>query len=98
MGLVFTQLRLRRIKMKPRDLKLGDLCQIHPKSHPEFGGCLLCVKECKEWGAHGYIFFNMIIGDPVTNKGLAYYKCKFENMEYVGRVKWFNEGLQVKYD
>lgn len=69
------------------DLKVGDVVQIDPASDEVFGGCFMTVTEPKSWGAQGYC-----VG-PDGGKGLAYYRCKTENMVLIGRAEWMN-----KYD
>ena|ERR1700690_832419 len=80
-------------KMVPRELQVGDICQIRPeygqigqRSHI-FGGMLLVVTEPKTWGAMGYLMspYNF---EATKYKGRAYLRVKFEDMEYVGRLEW----------
>lgn len=67
--------------MKPRELKVGDVVQIRPDiDEGVFGGALMIVIEPKPWGAQG--------GIHGLGKGVAYYRCKFEDMEYVGICWW----------
>jgi hypothetical protein len=66
--------------MQPRDLRPCDVVQIDPASSKVFGGCLMVVSKPKSWGAQGYV--------RIPGKGDAYYRCKFEEMEYVGRAIW----------
>jgi hypothetical protein len=79
--------------MQPTALQYGSVIQIKPESDTHFGGCLMTVTETKDWGAQGFV---KIPGES----GLAYYRCKFENMEYVGHMAWNlvpeeNSGLQI---
>jgi len=71
--------------MKKCELKIGDVVQIAPSHDPLFGGHFMVVTEPKSWGAQGYVV--MLDKD----KGLAYYRCKFEHMEYVGKAIWINK-------
>lgn len=67
--------------MIKRELKVGDVVQIDPEHDSDFGGCFMQVTEPKPWGAQGAV--------SVPGKdGLAYYRCKFEDMEYVGKATW----------
>lgn len=75
--------------MEKRDLEVGDVIQIDPAHDPIFGGCFMQVTEPKSWGAQGFV-----VGLPspgMDNKGNAYYRCKFEDMEYVGKAAWIQE-------
>lgn len=70
--------------MEKSKLNIGDVVQIDPEHNPVFGGHFMVVTEPKSWGAQGYITI-------VDNKGLTYYRCKFEDMEYVGKAIWVNK-------
>jgi len=59
----------------------GSVYQIDPEYDKIFGGCFMTVTEPKSWGAQGYV---SIPGED----GLAYYRCKFENMKYIGKSEW----------
>lgn len=78
------------------ELKIGDVVQISPDHDPVFGGHFMVVTEPKSWGAQGYcLCFPTIPTEraaPVTYKGLAYYRCKFANMHYIGKAEWIGEG------
>jgi hypothetical protein len=69
--------------MDKRELTIGDVVQICPEHDDVFGGCFLVISEPKTWGAQGYCA-------APGQKGLAYYRCKFENMEFVGHAVWVN--------
>lgn len=69
--------------MDKRELKIGDIVQIDPAHDDRFGGCLMVVSEPKSFGAQGYF---SIPG----SSGLAYYRCSFADMEYVGHAEWVN--------
>lgn len=81
--------------MEPRELEIGDVLQIDPDHDEVFGGKFMVVTEPKEWGAQGYVDSLPLksgeTGVCVTVRGTAYYRCKFENMEYVGKVAWLKE-------
>jgi len=63
----------------------GHIYQINPEHDEMFGGCLMIVTEVMKWGAQGYFHI------PGKDGGFAYYRCKFENMELVGRAAWLFE-------
>jgi len=67
--------------MENRDLEIGDVVQIKPESHERFGGCFMVVTVPTAYGAQGYI---VVPGE----KGVAYHKCAFGDIEFVGRAKW----------
>ncbi len=77
------------IKMDKRVLEIGDIVQIHPE-HENFGGQLLVVTEPKEWGCQGRLYLDTIMHACRYN-GRAYLRVKWENMEFVGRLKWIWE-------
>jgi hypothetical protein len=62
--------------------EVGDVYQIDPEYDKVFGGCLMLVSEVKTWGAVGY--FNL----PGEDEGVAFYRCKYENMVRVGKAEW----------
>lgn len=75
--------------MDKRELKVGDVVQIAPESDKIFGGHFMVVTEPKPWGAQGYCEAFPYEGkDGRCPRGLAYYRCKFENMEYIGHTEW----------
>ena len=67
--------------MKKRELQCGDVVQIDPEYDERFGGCFMLVTEPKSWGAQGFCV-------SPAETGFYYYRCKFENMEYVGKSPW----------
>lgn len=78
--------------MDKKELKVGDVVQIAPESDKIFGGHFMVVTEPKPWGAQGYCEV-FPCKDPenqsvVTYKGQAFYRCKFEDMEYIGHTEW----------
>lgn len=51
-----------------------------------FRGCLLIVTEPKAWGFQGYV------GIPATDgPNLAFLRCKWADVEYVGLATWVRE-------
>ncbi len=81
------------IAMEPRVLEVGDVVQIDPEHDPRFGGCLMMVTERKSWGAQGFVAIPH--ADGPQN---AYYRCKYKDMEYVGRASWIPEPTDVSQE
>jgi len=79
-----------KIKSDKPKCKAGDIYQINPEHDEIFGGCLMTVTEPKKWGEQGY--FNI----PGKDGGIAYYRCKYENMEKVGVSAWLFEMNEEK--
>jgi len=67
--------------MPTQKLRVGDVVQINPEHDEVFGGCFMTVTEPKSFGAQGFV-------KNAGEKGFAYYRCKHENMEYVGIATW----------
>lgn len=79
--------------MQKRALKVGDVVQISPELDGFFRGCFMLVTEVKSWGAQGFISM------PKTRQelpGRAYFRCKWEDMEFIGHAQWIpaDEGVQ----
>ena len=68
-------------------LQVGDVVQINPEVHVDgfFAGCMMMVTERKAFGAQGFI---SMPGERGTPPGRAYYRAKWEEMEYVGRATY----------
>lgn len=64
-------------------LQPGDVVQLGPNSN--FPYCLMVVTEPKKFGAQGYISVPDKLGEE---PGLAYYRAKWEDMEFVGKAAW----------
>lgn len=73
--------------MEKDDLKPGFLVQLNPYSVDNimFAGCIMVVTEPKEWGAQGYV---QGLGENQLPGGQAYYRAKWEEMEFVGTAVW----------
>lgn len=78
--------------MEKKELKVGDVVQINPDHDEIFGAHFMIVTEPKSWGAQGYC-----LGFPYKNengerieRGLVFYRCAFENMEFIGHAEWVN--------
>lgn len=70
-------------KVDIRKLEIGDVVQLSPDScrNPMFGGCFMTVTEPKKFGAQGYV---QALGENGEMGGQAYYRAKWEEMEFVG--------------
>ena len=66
----------------------GDVVQISPEYDQKFGGCFLLVTEPKVFGAQGFV--------QIPASGQAFYRCKFENMEYIGKAEWAPDEKRAK--
>jgi len=65
--------------MEKRKLEKGDVVQINSsRPHETFHACLMVVTEPKSFGAVGYV--------KIPGKGLAHFRCSFEEMEYIGKA------------
>jgi len=74
--------------MNKTELKEGDVVVISYDSkniNPIFAGCLMTVTDPKPWGAQGYV---QSLGEKGKAGGKAYYRCNFEDMEFVGVNHW----------
>lgn len=73
--------------MEKIELKEGDVVQLSPfdVGNPMFSGCMMVVTEPKEWGAQGYVQGLGADGQPA---GQAYYRAKWDEMEFVGKAVW----------
>lgn len=68
-------------------LEPGMVVQLDPEKvgNPMFGGCMMTVTEPKTWGAQGYV---QALGNNGKMGGQAYYRAKWEEMEFVGQAVW----------
>ena len=75
--------------MDKRELQVGDVVQINPdKEDCFFGGCFMQVTEPKSFGAQGFILMPQSRDNP---PGQAFFRCKFEDMEFIGKAAWVTE-------
>lgn len=74
--------------MEKRDLEYGDVVQLCPEH--KFAGMLVIITKQKLWGCQGYLMsqFNF---EAIRFNGVAYVRIKFEDFEYVGKMKWVVE-------
>jgi hypothetical protein len=67
-------------------LAAGDVVQLSPEvGNPAFAASMMVVTEPKSWGAQGYV---QALGTREAHGGQAYYRAKWEEMEYVGKAQW----------
>lgn len=71
--------------MKAMELTVGDVVQIAGDSEGFFAGCFMMVTEPKTFGAQGFI---AIPEERGTMPSEAYYRAKWDEMEYVGKATW----------
>lgn len=66
-------------------LEVGDVVQLSPQS--KYPGMLLVVTEPKGSGCQGFLLSQLNF-EAVRFRGVAYYRAKWEEMEYIGKLKW----------
>jgi hypothetical protein len=73
--------------MEKRELEVGDVVQLGPNvGNPAFAYSMMVVTEPKAWGAQGYV---QALGTREEgHAGQAYYRAKWDEMEYVGKAAW----------
>ncbi len=76
--------------MNKCDLRKGHVVILRPDTcrNEMFKGCMMTVTEPKSWGAQGYV---QSLGQNETMGGQAYYRAKFDEMEFVGITGWVAE-------
>jgi hypothetical protein len=72
--------------MEKRELVQGDVLQLH-LDH-KFGGMLVVVDEPKSWGCQGCLLSSREF-EATKYKGRTFVRPKFEEMEFVGKVVWY---------
>lgn len=78
--------------MNKQDLQVGDLVQINPEHI--FGGMLLVITEVVNWGCEGYLMSSYNF-DATRFEGKAYLRCKWNDIEFVGRMYWIDNPTKV---
>jgi hypothetical protein len=73
--------------MQQRTLQQGDVVQIAPTLDTPFAGCFLIVTEPRGDGAKGYVRVLAPYGKR-DGPHLAFFQCRWEDMEYVGCCVW----------
>lgn len=72
--------------MEKMNLKKGDVVQLSPDvSNPMFACCFMTVSEPKDFGAQGYV---QALGKDGQQGGQAYFRAKWEEMEFIGDAVW----------
>lgn len=73
--------------MKPgSSLEIGDVVQLGADvGNKAFAYCFMVVTEPKAWGAQGYV---QALGTREDHGGQAYYRAKWEDMDYIGKAVW----------
>ena len=73
--------------MEKRELEIGSLVQLNPDTvgNKMFAACIMVVTEPKGFGAQGYV---QALGENGEPGGQAYYRAKWEEMEFVGHAEW----------
>jgi hypothetical protein len=71
--------------LTPRELQIGDVVQLAPSADHAFSGCFMLVTEPKPWGAQGFV---SMPGGRGTPPGEAYFRAKWEMMEFIGTAAW----------
>lgn len=67
-------------------LKAGMVVQLAPTvGNPMFACCMMTISEPKAFGAQGYV---QALGQKGEPGGQAYYRAKWEEMEFVGQAVW----------
>lgn len=74
--------------MKPNEIELkrGMVVQLSPEvGNPMFACCMMTIDERKDFGAQGYV---QAVGEKGRPGGVAFYRAKWEEMEFVGHAVW----------
>lgn len=74
--------------MKPNEMELskGMVVQLSPDvGNPMFACCMMIIDQPKVFGAQGYV---QSLGEGGKMGGQAYYRAKWEEMEYIGISHW----------
>lgn len=60
-------------------MKIGDVIQINKNCiSPDWIGCIMCVREVKEWGVLAYM--------KIPHSGTTFLKLKNNEFDYVGEA------------
>jgi hypothetical protein len=67
-----------------REYQNGDVVQLNEKTgNPMLRYCFMIVTEPKSFGAQGFV---QCTGENMQPGGQAYYRAKFEEMDYIGKA------------
>lgn len=83
--------------MEAMELKRNMVVQLSPETaNQAFACCFMVVDEPKSWGCQGYV---QGLGTREAPGGQAFYRAKWEEMEYVGQATWaLNEDQDIESD
>lgn len=70
---------------KDYPLEVNDVVQIVGWTESAFAGCFMLITEPKPWGAQGFI---AIPEGREEMPSRAYYRAKWEEMEFIGKAIW----------
>lgn len=78
-------------------LTVGAVVQLDPAHHLGnangfFAGCFMLVTEVKTFGAQGFVAMPRTRGEQ---PGQAYYRARWEEMEYIGQAAWTIEETEA---
>lgn len=69
--------------------KPNMVVQLAPDAgNPMLAYCMMVITEVKPWGCQGYV---QATGTNGEHGGQAYYRAKWEEMEFVGQAVWVAE-------
>jgi hypothetical protein len=68
----------------------SSVVQLNPETvgNPAFAGAMMVVTDLKSWGVQGYV---QSLGTRDAPGGQAYYRAKWEEVEYVGEAVWVTQ-------
>jgi hypothetical protein len=77
--------------MELQQLHVGDIVQLNPGTvrNKMFASCFMVISELpKDWGCQGYV---QSLGQNGEIGAQAYYRAKWDEMEFVGKAQWYIE-------
>lgn len=79
----------RTIVMK-NGVRKHSVVQLHPTdtTNPMFAGCMMTVTLVRPWGVQGYV---QALGEDGRPGGIAHYRAKWAEVEYVGQAPWITK-------
>jgi len=75
--------------MEKRNLNPGDVVQLKP-NHEHYAEMLLVVTSPRTFGCQGYLL-SWAPFEGVSFKGKSFFKVSWDQMEYVGKLPFFDE-------
>lgn len=76
--------------MKKQNLKFGDLLQINP-NHEKYGSQLVMCIDQKKYGCIGILYIDTQYPSLFRFEKYAFVMVRFEDVEYIGHLKWKEE-------